>query len=327
MQVLSQMKHRQSTPTAQLNLFDDTRRWPKKPYCSDDLESGVVIRSLSSAIKKQYIQANPPWLRVWSIHDLDYQGAANAWDDAMLPPPTWQTINKENGHAHVVYGLRAPVLVDGLNAREAPMRYLSAIESMMREKLRGDAGFSGLITKNPAHPLWRTLYGGNLYDLSDLAEYLPDIEKHINRKRKPEEVGLGRNVTLFDSLRLWSYKQVLRYKAEGGLHGWNAWMSAVNNKALERNGDFKHPLDGREVWHIAKSVAKWTWRNMSEQGRHEWAVEKGRAGGKASGKTRLAANEDKRASARLMRIQGMSTYAIADELGVSQKTISNWLRE
>lgn len=330
MRILSEVAGHASTPIGQLDLFSDPRRWPKKPYCSDNLECGLQIRFLSSAIKKQYIQANPPWLRVWSIHDLDYPGAAHAWDDALLLPPTWQSINKRNGHAHVVYGLCAPVLVDGLNAREAPMRYLSAIESMMRAKLNADAGFSGLITKNPAHPLWMTLYGGNLYDLGDLAEYLPGIEKYINKKKKPEEVGLGRNCTLFDSLRQWAYRNLRPHKAAGGMDGWNGWMNACNLRGLERNGDFTHPMDGREVWHIARSVAKWTWRNFdiaaSDARFSKLQASRGERGGKASGKVRLASNEEKQANARLMRIDGMTQQAIAAELGVSQASVSEWLK-
>jgi hypothetical protein len=40
------------------------------------------------------------------------------------------------------------------------------------------------------------------------------------------------------------------------------WQSDCNSRALVRNGDFLHPMDGREVWHIAKSVALWTWRKF-----------------------------------------------------------------
>lgn len=33
---------------------------PHKPYCSDDLGYGVIIRPKKTAILKQYIQYNPP---------------------------------------------------------------------------------------------------------------------------------------------------------------------------------------------------------------------------------------------------------------------------
>jgi hypothetical protein len=304
-------------------------RWPKKPYCSDD-KGAHRIRSLSSAIKHKYIQANPPNLRVWLLFDLDYAGGGIAWEGADLPPPTWAAINKENAHAHLSYGLTAPVLVDGIGARDAPMRYMVAVESLMRERLHGDDGFSGLITKNPASPFWRVLRGPRLsYELHELAEYLPDIEKFRPRRRSADEVGVGRNVTLFDRVRKWSYKEVLRYKRQGGLYGWNAWLSATNSRSLVMNGDFKCPLDGREVWHVARSVAKWTWKHFSEESRadliartHTPAMQARR--GKASGAARLAASEDKRASARLMRATGMTYQAISDELGTPLPTVARW---
>lgn len=247
----------------QLELFGGAERWPRRPYCTDDLSAGLRIRSLAQALTKPYIQANPPHLRVWSIHDCDYPGAAVAWEDADLPPPAWAAVNRENAHAHLVWGLSAPVLVDGLGARDAPMRYLCAVESAFREKLRADAGYSGLITKNPAHPLWRVLRGPRLaYELGELSEWV-DLPRHVP-KRKPEEVGLGRNVTLFDKTRLWAYVAVRRWRDAKGLDAWNQWLDEVYTYALKRNGDFLHPLDAREVWHLARSVAKWVWTRGRE---------------------------------------------------------------
>lgn len=305
----------------QLELFDE-KRWPRKPYCTDALEAGLKVRSLKSALQRAYVQANPPHLRVWSIFDIDRPGGGGAWEDANLPPPSWTTINKKNGHAHSVWGLRAPVLVDGLGARDAPLRYLCAVESLMREKLQADVGYAGLITKNPAHPLWHTLRGPRLaYDLSELAEYLPGLEKHCTRKRV-EEVGLGRNVTLFDQTRRWAYKGIRGYWGSG-LQGWNRWLNAVNLKALTYNGDFKTPLQGNEVWHIAKSVAKWTWRNTTANGFSEWQSVQAQ---KAL-KKRWGDNEDKQASARLMKAAGKSSREIARALDVNQSTVVRWIRD
>ena len=241
-----------------LDLFADASRWPKKPYCSDD-KTARCIRSLASAIKRPYIQANPPHLRVWSIYDVDREGGALAWEDAGLPPPSWAAVNRENAHAHLVWGLSAPVLVDSPDMRQGPLRYLCAVEAAFRERLQADPGYSGLITKNPAHPLWRTLRGPRLaYELGELAEWV-DLPKHLP-KRKPEQIGLGRNVTVFDWLRHYAYRHIRHYK--GDIRNYVLWQAHLNNKALERNGELLIPLDGREVWHIAKSVAKWTWRQF-----------------------------------------------------------------
>lgn len=310
----------------QSDLFADSSRWPRRPYCTDDPRNGLWIRSLRQAIERPYIQANPPHLRVWALFDIDRPDAALAWEQANLPPPAWTSVNKVNGHAHSAWGLSAPVLVDGLGARDAPMRFLCAVESMMREALQADNGYSGLTTKNPAHPLWRTLRGPRMhYELSELAEWLPGIEKYRPKRKAPEEIGLGRNVALFDKLRKWAYSGIRPFWG-GGLDGWNAWLSNCNSRGLVFNSDFQSPLGGKEVWHIARSVAKWTWRNTTAEGFSQWQAVQGSKGGKASGVARYQASEDKRSSARLMQAAGSTQVAIAQELGVHVNTVANWLR-
>ena len=158
-----------------------------------------------------------PHLRVWSIYDIDRPAGGLAWEDANLPPPSWTTVNKTNGHAHLVYGLRVPVLTSSMEARQAPLRYLNAVEAAFRAKLDSDDGYSGLITKNPAHPLWWTICGPELaYELGELAEWV-DLDRFKAKQGvKVAEVGLGRNITVFDFVRLWAYKQVRHYHGQKG---------------------------------------------------------------------------------------------------------------
>jgi hypothetical protein len=245
---------------SQPDLFSP-ERWPRRPYCTDDLSTGLRIRSLKQALTKSYIQANPPHMRVWSLYDIDRPGGGLAWEDGNLPPPSWATVNKANGHAHLAYGLRAPVLTASMEARQAPLRYLNAVEAAFRAKLGGDDSFSGLITKNPAHPLWWTLRGPELaYELGDLAEFV-DLERFKTRQGvKVAEVGLGRNVTVFDFVRLWAYKKVREHKGVKG--GFVHWQKAVYDRCMARNSDFTTPMDSREAYHIARSVAKWTWNRF-----------------------------------------------------------------
>lgn len=309
----------------QQDLFYDVGRWPRRPYCSDD-KTARYVRSLKDAVRRPYIQANPPHLRVWSIYDVDRPGGALAWEDSHLPPPSWAAANRQNSHAHLVWGLSAPVLVDSPEMRQGPLRYLCAVEAAFRERLQADQGYSGLITKNPAHPLWRTLRGPRLaYELGELAEWV-DLPKHIPKK-KPEEVGLGRNVTVFDWLRHYAYREIRHYKTD--IRNFVHWQSHLNARALARNGDFQNPLDGREVWHIAKSVAKWTWNRFdvaaSDARFSALQANRGRKGGVASGLSRAAANEDKRASARLIAAQGHSSREVARLLEVNQSTVVRWL--
>lgn len=308
------------------DLFEDVTRWPHKPYCSDD-KTARRIRSLAHALKYPYIQANPPHMRVWSIYDVDRSGGGLAWEDSGLPPPAWASINKDNGHAHLVWGLTVPVLVDSPDMRQAPLRYLCAVESAFRAKLNADSGYTGLITKNPSHPLWRVLRGPRMsYELGELADWV-DLPKHLP-KRKPEEIGLGRNVTVFDWLRQYAYRHIRQFKTD--VRNYVLWQTHLNNKALERNGDLQNPMDGREVWHIAKSVSKWTWQKFdlvaSDAKFSQLQAHRGQKGGIASGLSRAASGEDKRASARLMASQGISRMQIAKELDASYNSVSNWLK-
>jgi hypothetical protein len=274
------------TAQIELDLFGGVDRLPRRPYCANDLSEGLHIRSLRQAITKPYLQVNPPHLRVWSIFDVDREGGGIAWEDVRLPPPSWAAVNRTNGHAHLVWGLTAPVLVDSPDMRQAPMRYLCAVEAAFREKLQADPGYSGLITKNPAHPLWRVLKGPRIgYELGELAEWV-DLPKHVP-KRKPEEVGLGRNVTLFDWLRHYAYRHIRHYKTD--VRNFLAWQSHLNGKALIRNGDFLHPLDVREVWYIVKSVSKWTWRRFDIEASDARFRALQAARGRASGEGKCAA--------------------------------------
>jgi transposase-like protein len=311
-----------------LDLFADKERWPRAPYCSDD-KTARSIRSLLHAIKQPYIQANPPHLRVWSIFDIDREGGALAWEDAGLPPPAWSACNTENGHAHLVWGLTAPVLVASPEMRQKPMRYLCAVEAAFRAKLEADSGFGGLMTKNPSSPLWRVLRGPKMtYELGELAEYV-DLSKFLP-KRKPEEVGVGRNVSLFDQLRQYAYKNIRGYKcAQQSAFIW--WQKEIYGKALTYNGEFAKPLDAREVHHVAKSISKWTWNKFdvseSDIRFSKLQAHRGKKGGVASGVARASANEDKRSSARLMASQGHTGRAIAEALEVNQSTIVRWLSD
>jgi hypothetical protein len=238
----------------QLDLFE--QRLPRRPYCTDDLETGLRIRDPKRATARRYIQANPPWLRCWLLFDVDRPGGALAWDDVGLPEPAWSAMNPVNAHAHIAWGLDAPVLL-GQHDRAKPMRFLAAVESAMRAKLEADSGYSGLVTKNPRHRDWRVMWGRRLYSLGDLEEWL-EMPKHAP-KRKPERVGVGRNVATFDHVRYQAYPAVRNWKRMG--HGaYVYWQQWLYQEALNyTHNEHSQPLDYRECHWIAKSVGHWVW--------------------------------------------------------------------
>lgn len=246
--------------TLDADLFDPTR-WPYRPYCTDDLQTGLRIRPFKTAIEKVYIQINPPHLRAWSAYDIDRGGGALAWEGPGLPEPSWIATNPANAHSHIIYGLSAPVLTTSMDARQAVLRYYHAIECAYRAALQADDGYSGLITKNPAHSRWRTCQGARLgYELGELAAAVDLRQFRVKPGAKVLEVGLGRNCTVFDFCRLWAYKKVREYKTQQG--GYVHWLAAVYARCLARNGDFSSPMDARETYAIAKSIAHWVWHRF-----------------------------------------------------------------
>jgi hypothetical protein len=205
------------------------------------------------------------------------------------------------------------------------MRYLAAVEAAMRAKLEADPGYSGLITKNPMHKAWRTFWhpAGGLYCLDDLSEWL-ELPKYINKRDKPERVGIGRNVDTFDHLRHLAYRSVRGWKERGGQGVFVYYLNSLHDHAQQyTHNEHPSPLDHRECHHIAKSVARWTWNHFDVEASDKRFSELQSARGKRGGRPAM---EDKQTSARLMRAKGMTQVAIAAELEVNQSSVARWLK-
>lgn len=230
------------------------------------------------ALQQSHIQPNAPLEVAWLVFDLDYKGAALAWEQANLPPPTFTVVNPENAHAHVFYGLVAPV---GLSdaARNAPIRYAAAVQAAFVARLRADPGYVGLIAKNPLHDAWRVLSVPKLYDLAELAEYV-DLPRSLPKRA---EVGLGRHCTLFDMLRSWAYQWVREYKRNGATL--DQWRAALLRQAEALN-NFPVPLAFGDVKATAKSVARWTWAQFNDSAFSAIQSARGRRGGRPSTTTK-----------------------------------------
>jgi hypothetical protein len=300
-----------------LDIFQ--QRLPSRPYCTDDVQHGLRIRRIADAIKLKHVQPNPPHAIAWLVFDVDFVGGAFAWETANLPPPTIAVVNPLNGHAHLFFGIKVPVAKSDF-ARDSPLRYIAAIEFAYRIALHADAGYAGLIAKNPLHSAWRVLVHRQLYDLDYLAEWV------VLPRRIPERdtTGLGRNCVLFDELRAWAYQFCRLYKRNGASE--TQWQAAVAAQAARLN-EFPTPLPLRETTSVARSVAKWTWKRFNEAEFGKLQASRGRRGGIASGTARRAASEDMRTSALLMRAAGKSIREIAGTLDLGKSTVGEWLRQ
>jgi hypothetical protein len=240
----------------QSSLFFE--RVPKVALCADDFGEGLRLRRRSFAQKRKHIQFNPAQMIGYLCFDVDKERAHESWHDANLPCPSLIVQNPENGHAHLLYALAAPVCRTDA-ARLKPLKFAAVVEEGLRLKLGADEGFAGLICKTPHHQAWRTfepLFEA-VYELGELAEWV-DLPTKVP-KRLGIRTGIGRNVELFDRLRFWSYKWLADYKAQKDLEGWGR---AVLGQCQKFN-DFGQPLPDSEVRSVAKSVAKWTWTHYT----------------------------------------------------------------
>lgn len=304
---------------------------PHKPYCSDDLGCGLIIRPKKTAIKMPYIQHNQPCLVTSLVFDIDRPDAFFAWSDANLPTPHWISKNKENCHAHVGYMLAAPVCTSH-RARQNILEYLAKIEQAYRLELHADAGYSGLITKNPCHEEWEThIFGVQPYELGYLADFVELQELKTDLR---EVSGLGRNCAMFDTVRYWAYKAIREHLSRG----FDGWYAEVLEQAKKANEAFLEPLPYSEIKATAKSVARWVWRNNAEA--HAKFIERQSTKGKvgavvanakgaciAGGKARSQQYVNLRQEALKLNISGLSKTQIALQLNVSRRTIIRWLND
>ncbi|MDJ7515437.1 replication initiation protein, partial [Salmonella enterica] len=246
---------------AALELFNE--RLPHKPYFSDDLHFGVRIAGKERAILAKYIQFNQPHAMFWLGFDVDRAGAAIDWSDRNAPAPTLTITNPENGHAHLLYALKTSIRT-APDGKMKPLRYAAAVENALRKKLEADAGYSGLICKNPNHRHWKiAVWQPELYTLDWLADFL-DLNA-ANDKEIVADYGLGRNCTLFDKTRKWAYRAIRQGWPEYG-----QWMLACVERATAYNMQFSAPLDEKEVISIAKSISKWTYSKFTQQSFDEY---------------------------------------------------------
>lgn len=258
------------------------------------------------------------------MFDVDHAAATLSWDDVGAPAPNITVTNRANGHAHLIYGLETPIRT-APDGKVAPLRYAAAIEAALREKLGADLGYSGLICKNPLHTHWLVqVWESASYDLSWLADYL-DLSPYNGRKQLPA-YGLGRNCTLFEKTRQWAYKAIRQ-----GWPGYEAWLSAVIDRAIGYNVQFEPPLPANEVRHIAKSIAKWTHRNLTPAGFSAVQAARGAKGGKVSKGGGRPSNSGKARADLLpevLRLKGMgySNRDIGEDLGISSSTVSLYLK-
>jgi hypothetical protein len=304
-------------PQASLDLFFE--RLPSRPYCSNNPGiEGLYRLALADAMECLLIQPNTAKLVVCLCFDVDRNMAALDWHDRHCPPPNISVMNPSNGHAHLIYLLEAPVSVSDV-ARIKPVMFMAAIQEGLRRDLGADRGYSGLVVKNPHHKHWKTKeWRSEPYSLEELADSvtLPTAAEIRRRSKQVDYAGLGRNCTVFETVRKQSYTLVREFwRPDGEKHFARAVLDLVMTSNVT---DIGNPMQPGECRAIAKSISNWTWARFN---RHEFrAIQSAR--GKKKG---LSKRDQLLPTAQSMAAEGKTQRDIAAALGIGQKTVSRWL--
>jgi hypothetical protein len=258
------------------------QQWPS---ATDNLAKGTWRQPREQALMRRYIQANPSALLTAIVIDIDHEDALYraASTDARIPMPNY-VAQSPSGRGHAAYVLEAPVCKSS-NGRQKPLDFAARVETGLVRALDGDRGYTGFLTKNPLHDHWDTWWGADRpYSLSELAGGLQDwLPKSLPRKAA-ENTGLGRNVALFNRVRLWSYSAVRRHWSGDQ----RTWEEVTLAYALNVNQEFMTPLDGREVQSVARSISRYVWRKFTPETFKTVQAERGSKGGAASAAVRSA---------------------------------------
>jgi len=302
-----------------------------KPYCSNNpLQQGLLIRPKQTAFTYAYLQINNHWSDTYLIFDVDRDGAALAWDDADILAPTFITINRENGHAHLVYELLTPVWK---NAGLKPIQWMKSIKRDFTEILGADAGFTGLISKNPNHKRWDVLDFGGRHELVELSESAEMYQRRSNRPPKALQdqfAAQGESNFLFNGGRFYGY-WVGRQCAS--LDELNSKLTThLENLCISRS----EPIRRRRIEYLAKAIADWVWPrrdHFGRSGRHRRTttdeelkqIRSDNAIKTAEIKQAATEEKIKKAISQFLREgRRITKAAIAREAGISREAVSRY---
>lgn len=230
---------------------------PEKPYCKT-ANGKLRILPKSQAIHYPLVQLNHPALIRWLVFDIDATHAQTRAEDRGCPEPTFIALNQANGHAHIAYWLEVPVYIDGLKSAKSTAFY-EDVKRGLTHRLGADSNYCGLLAKNPLWEGWAVQWlATRPYELATLNDSLEPKDK---RRRKQVEMAEGRNAFLFNTLSDWALKTCLGMKRNGICETF--FRGEVLLECFKMNALLPEPLCQSEAKGIAKSVSKWTWKEIT----------------------------------------------------------------
>ena len=235
-------------------------------------------------------------------HPNSHELAAGLLHDRQIPLWNWLAVSLENGHAHMGIALKAPVLT-GPNARRTPMQWLARISDYLTHTLGADGGYSQRLTHNPLK--YRTAWGRKQgYSLAELGAFVPTSW----RKPRRVESAIGRNCSLFESALKWAGEM-----ANAGLDVMPVLQSI--------NSEYDNPLPQSELKTICKSVERYRARWQAQGWHSQTFLDKQRARGRASGKARRNARQERDETILAMLAAGHSIRAVAAHFGIGRTSV------
>jgi hypothetical protein len=160
--------------------------------------------------------------------------------------------------------------------------YYQAIYLSYAKALGADLSYKQHTCKNPLSDKWDVFcLHSNCFELGYLADFV-DLPAFVPayRKKSNDTLTEGRNSSLFNALRDYSYIVKKNYQQTAS-HGYEDFYSDLERHADYINNNFTKPLSSREVASIIKSVANWVWYKYDAKGKD--TCERGKLG---FGKTR-----------------------------------------
>ena len=269
---------------SQIELFPSfIGNLPTKPYCTDDLSTGLKIRPRDTALAFKYIQPNSPFYQYYFVLDLDYESALSEILYSLdgIPMPNFVAETPHSGRLHAFFELKTPIYTTDAS-RQKPIMLANAVYLRLQQLFGADLGYSGLISKNPIHEQWRTYsLRKKPYTLTELSSKLDIDWQEVKKPPKQHEaIGLGRNCYIFHTARFWAYKAVREYRGKA----YNNWLQAVIDHCLKLNEGITEPMQYNEIKCIAKSISRYCWKKDAYHYQEfiQRQAYKGASGGKKS---------------------------------------------
>lgn len=122
----------------------------------------------------------------------------------------------------------------------------------MARRLGADPAYANRIGRNPSQPYWRTGWlNPRPHTLAELIE--PLDKRDLRHVARCDEVGLGRNVDLFNDLRKFAYGEVVNFKRAGRNQA--EWIERLTNVCRGMNLGFGMPLPVTEIRSIGNAFS------------------------------------------------------------------------